>query len=235
MQLSMARVALPTATKVACTLLAALLVPAAAWPASGTVVVIDFTTLGTFTTSALIQGNLSVQGSADVSVLNLNGIGVVGGVFSDTLDGAEYLDFSFNAGCFTQVSYSVPSAGNLNGNATAGDAELEAFDCADLSLGTVAVSGTVEHDVSALFPNQRISRFRVTADGDTQRIATVTYVLGVVDVDGDGEVEALTDSLLLLRYAFGFRGATLITSAVDLGHCTRCTAPQIEAYIATLQ
>ena len=168
-------------------------------------------------------------------MLNLNGIGVVGGVFSDTLDGAEYLDFSFNAGCFTQVSYSVPSAGNLNGNATAGDAELEAFDCADLSLGTVAVSGTVEHDVSALFPNQRISRFRVTADGDTQRIATVTYVLGVVDVDGDGEVEALTDSLLLLRYAFGFRGATLITSAVDPGHCTRCTAPQIEAYIATLQ
>ena len=60
MQFSMARAAFhrATATKVACSLLAALLVPAAAWPASGTVVVIDFTTLGTFTTSALIQGNL---------------------------------------------------------------------------------------------------------------------------------------------------------------------------------
>jgi hypothetical protein len=55
-----------------------------------------------------------------------------------------------------------------------------------------------------------------------------------VDVDGDGEVEPLTDGLLLLRYLFGFRGATLITGAVDLMHCTRCTAPEIEAYIATL-
>jgi hypothetical protein len=55
-----------------------------------------------------------------------------------------------------------------------------------------------------------------------------------VDVDGDGEVEPLTDGLLLLRYMFGFRGATLITGAVDLQHCTRCTAPAIEAYLATL-
>jgi hypothetical protein len=209
--------------------------PWAARAVSGTVVVIDFTGLGTFTTSSLAQGNLVVQGSADVNVLNLNGIGVVGGVFSDTLDGDEYLDFSFNAGCFVQVSYSVSSSGNLNGNGTSGDAQVEAFGCSDLSLGSVMVSGGGDIDLSALFPGQRISRFRVTADGDNQRISQVTYVLGVVDVDGDGEVEALTDSLLLLRYAFGFRGATLVTGAVDLGHCTRCTAPQIENYVATLQ
>jgi hypothetical protein len=43
----------------------------------------------------------------------------------------------------------------------------------------------------------------------------------------------LTDGLLILRYLFGFRGATLIGSAVG-GGCARCDAPSIEAYIAGL-
>jgi DNA-binding beta-propeller fold protein YncE len=51
------------------------------------------------------------------------------------------------------------------------------------------------------------------------------------DVDRDGQIDPLTDTLLLLRYAFGFRGATLITGAVDLVNCTLCTAPEIEAFI----
>jgi DNA-binding beta-propeller fold protein YncE len=54
------------------------------------------------------------------------------------------------------------------------------------------------------------------------------------DIDGDGEIDPLTDALLLLRFAFGFRGATLITGAVDLANCTRCTATEIEALIASL-
>ena len=51
------------------------------------------------------------------------------------------------------------------------------------------------------------------------------------DVDGNGVVDPLTDTLLALRYVFGFRGATLITGAVGAG-CTRCDAPSIEAYLA---
>lgn len=54
-----------------------------------------------------------------------------------------------------------------------------------------------------------------------------------VDVDGDGVESALTDGLLILRYLFGFRGATLTTGAVSQT-CTRCTAVAIEAYIASL-
>ena len=52
-----------------------------------------------------------------------------------------------------------------------------------------------------------------------------------MDIDGNGAAEPLTDGLLVLRYLFGFRGATLITGAVG-GGCTRCDAPAIEAYIA---
>jgi DNA-binding beta-propeller fold protein YncE len=54
------------------------------------------------------------------------------------------------------------------------------------------------------------------------------------DIDGDGSVDPLTDGLLLLRYSFGFTGPTLITGAVDLVNCTRCTAAAIEAFLAAL-
>jgi hypothetical protein len=57
--------------------------------------------------------------------------------------------------------------------------------------------------------------------------------LATIDVDGNGKVEPLTDTLLMLRYVFGFRGGALITGAVGTG-CTRCTAPDIEAYIDSL-
>ncbi len=53
------------------------------------------------------------------------------------------------------------------------------------------------------------------------------------DIDGDGSVQPLTDSLLLLRYLFGFRGAELIESAID-NNATRTTATVIEDYIETL-
>jgi hypothetical protein len=53
-----------------------------------------------------------------------------------------------------------------------------------------------------------------------------------LDVDGNGAFTALTDGLILLRFAFGFRGGTLIADAVGAG-CTRCTAPEIEAYIVS--
>jgi hypothetical protein len=51
------------------------------------------------------------------------------------------------------------------------------------------------------------------------------------DIDGNGQAKALSDGLLIARYLFGFRGTTLISNAVE-GDCTRCTATEIEAFIA---
>ena len=54
-----------------------------------------------------------------------------------------------------------------------------------------------------------------------------------VDIDGNGVADPLTDGLLFLRYLFGFRGSTLIAGAVA-GNCTRCAAPEIEAFIDSI-
>jgi hypothetical protein len=56
----------------------------------------------------------------------------------------------------------------------------------------------------------------------------------VLDIDGNGEVAPLTDGLLVLRFLFGFTGATLVAGAIDTVACTRCNSPAIEAYLATL-
>jgi hypothetical protein len=55
-----------------------------------------------------------------------------------------------------------------------------------------------------------------------------------LDIDGDGELGALTDGLLVLRWLFGFTGSTLITGAYDTMNCTRCTAQEIADWIAGL-
>ncbi len=56
----------------------------------------------------------------------------------------------------------------------------------------------------------------------------------VLDIDGNGVVDGGTDSLLVERYLYEFRGTNLIKDAVDTAKCTRCTASAIEAYLATL-
>jgi hypothetical protein len=62
------------------------------------------------------------------------------------------------------------------------------------------------------------------------RIATLG---DLADVDGNGQIDALTDGLLTLRYLFGIQGDTLINGVVA-GDATRKTAEEIEAHLETL-
>ena len=55
----------------------------------------------------------------------------------------------------------------------------------------------------------------------------------VFDLDQNGSFEALTDALILLRYAFGLRGNNLISDAIALD-ANRTTAEDIEAHIQSL-
>ena len=54
----------------------------------------------------------------------------------------------------------------------------------------------------------------------------------LLDVDGNGQLDALTDGLLIMRYLFGLRGGALTDGAIGIG-ATR-DGPQIEAYIRSL-
>jgi hypothetical protein len=51
-----------------------------------------------------------------------------------------------------------------------------------------------------------------------------------LDVDGNGELVALTDGLLAVRYFFGFTGGALINNAVGAG-CSRCSSSAIVGYL----
>ena len=60
-----------------------------------------------------------------------------------------------------------------------------------------------------------------------------TSITSFADIDDSGNVDALTDGLLLLRYLFGLTGDTLIASAVA-ENANRASALDIEAYISDL-
>jgi hypothetical protein len=55
-------------------------------------------------------------------------------------------------------------------------------------------------------------------------------VMSIADIDGDGNVDALTDGLLLLRYAFEVRGEILIKDVIS-PDAERTSAADIEAYL----
>ena len=72
-----------------------------------------------------------------------------------------------------------------------------------------------------------------------QRFApeAITAYLGdvapLLDVDGNGQLDALTDGLLILRYLLNVRGAALTQSALGAG-ATRSTVQDVETYLAGL-
>ena len=58
----------------------------------------------------------------------------------------------------------------------------------------------------------------------------IVQILVVADIDGNGSIDALTDGLIFLRYAFGLRGENLVSGAIS-SDATRSSAANIEAYI----
>lgn len=55
----------------------------------------------------------------------------------------------------------------------------------------------------------------------------------LLDLDNDGEINALTDGLLFIRSLFGFSGEALTQGAVS-SECSRCSALDIEGHINTV-
>ena len=69
---------------------------------------------------------------------------------------------------------------------------------------------------------------------DADSIKAQLDVLGfAIDVDNDGEVNALTDGLMIIRHRFGFRGDSLTTGAIG-GAAQRTDPDEISDYIESL-
>jgi hypothetical protein len=75
----------------------------------------------------------------------------------------------------------------------------------------------------AIASNSSFSNFQVEQ--------AIERTMQISDIDDNGEVDALTDILILLRYLFGLRGDGLIDGAVP-ENAERTTATEIEDYIA---
>jgi hypothetical protein len=71
---------------------------------------------------------------------------------------------------------------------------------------------------------------RCTANDIASHLVELDFVL---DIDKNNDLAALSDGLLVLRYLFGFSGATLTGGAVGPG-CGRCDAAAITPYLQSL-
>lgn len=100
-----------------------------------------------------------------------------------------------------------------------------------LTDGLLLLRGMFGLDGSALITGTIASDAAFTESVDIEaRIATLD---DLADIDGNGEIDALTDGLLTLRYLFGLQGDTLINGVVA-GDATRTSAADIEAHLKTL-
>lgn len=86
--------------------------------------------------------------------------------------------------------------------------------------GNALVTGTIASD--AVFTESVEIESRIETLGD------------LADIDGNGDIDALTDGLLTLRYLFGLEGDTLINGVVA-EDATRTSAEDIEAHLAMLK
>ena len=100
-----------------------------------------------------------------------------------------------------------------------------------LTDGLLLLRGMFGLDGDALIGGTVASNATYTAAVDIEsRIATLG---DLADIDGNGEIDALTDGLLTLRYLFGLEGDTLIAGVVA-SDATRTSAADIEAHLKTL-
>jgi hypothetical protein len=164
-------------TAAATTAAAGLAAPSA--PASAAT--INYSNLGTFQTPALDIGGVTVTGSADVNVLNLNGLGIVGGFFDHSVEHEEVISFTFNDDPAEDVAVTL-SARIVGGIL---EADVTGYDADGLSLGTVSTSlfTSPGGDISARFGGVPLSRFDIeltqpdssSSNGDLLRVFSLSF------------------------------------------------------------
>ena len=121
----------------------------------------------------------------------------------------------------------------LAGTIPSGSLDIDGNDDYDaLTDGLLLLRGMFGLDGSALVAGTIASDAVYTESVDIEsRIETLG---DLADIDGNGQIDALTDGLLILRYLFGLEGDTL-TKGVIAADATRTTsADDIEAHLEAL-
>ena len=142
------------------------------------------------------------------------------------VDGAEITLIGFSkisnsqGYTFSAQAYQMPIVPatwdfDMNGDADALTDGLLLLRYAFGLTGESLVSGAIAHD-SPL--------------SDVEVEQAVVNASLIADIDGNGQVDALTDGLLLLRYLFGLTDNSLVNAAIA-GDATRSTASEIEQYL----
>ena len=111
-----------------------------------------------------------------------------------------------------------------------------------IPAGTVTLVGadTVSYAALPTSGNQALNRSGSTITATPTNFAGQSAAINVppptpagpYDVDANGQVDALTDGLLLIRYMFGLRGPSLISGAIGAS-AGRNTAAAVETHIAS--
>jgi len=120
----------------------------------------------------------------------------------------------------------------LAGTIPSGSIDLDGNDQYDaLTDGLLLLRGMFGLDGSALVTGTIASDAVYNESVDIE--SRIEMLGDLADIDGNGDIDALTDGLLTLRYLFGLQGDTLINGVVA-GDATRTTAEEIEAHLEAL-
>jgi len=166
-------------------------------------------------TDALFSAPINGGSCVDLSAPMVAGGNVDGDDFQITLDSKRVV---FTADKDTEgvtELYSVPIAGGM---ATKISGELVAG--GDVNNLTISADSKWVAFIGDKSTNNVSELYAVALDGGGP----------LLDIDGDGQVLATTDLLMVTRYQLGIRGAALITNAVS-GTATRTTFQVIEDYL----
>jgi len=136
------------------------------------------------------------------------------------------LNFPIDDAAYAAVCAGLPPGGTLDADASISTTKYDA-----LTDGLLVIRYLSGRTGTSLTTGALGSAATRTDPG-----AIKTHLDGIrpeLDIDGNGNVDPLTDGMLILRYLFGLRGDPLVAGA--LGPMpARATAQAIEAYLQTL-
>lgn len=134
------------------------------------------------------------------------------------------------------VSHATNNPGDLRGDTDYGSVEIISteLDLDSNGMADAATDGILAIRYMFSFRGDALIGGAIGVDANNTTAPQVETALdqagGMLDADGNGLHDAATDGILILRYLFGFRDATLVSEAVGPA-ATRTTGAEVAAFL----